>query len=257
MDDDRIQALVFGEVAETYHEARPRYPDQLVSDVLAFGPVPPGGHALEVGAGTGIATAAFASAGLRITAIEPSEEMAALARRSLPSTVEVVLTKFEEWESDERFDLVYAAQAWHWVDPDVGFTRAHELLKPGGVLALMWNLEDPDQPDRLAGLDEVYEQFADELGQRATPARLRPPEELAADLVETSLFTPPERLTYPWSQIYSTEEFLRLQMTHSPKRMLPPDRRRELLDQIGGVIDAHGGAIEVRYTTNLFLARPV
>ena len=36
------------------------------------------------------------------------------------------------------FDLVYAATAWHWLDPAVRFHRAHRLLRSGGHLAF-WN----------------------------------------------------------------------------------------------------------------------
>src|SRR5579864_279036 len=100
--------LAFGEVAELYDASRPSYPSKLIDDVLTLaqiGPAPgdaPGRHRqiLEVGAGTGKATTLFASRGVGVLAIEPSEQMAAVARRNCASfpEVEIVETDFECWD---------------------------------------------------------------------------------------------------------------------------------------------------------------
>jgi SAM-dependent methyltransferase len=49
----------------------------------------------------------------------------------------VVESAFETWEptDGERFDLVFAATAWHSVNPSVRYQRAWRLLRPGGHLA--------------------------------------------------------------------------------------------------------------------------
>src|SRR5690242_4014651 len=111
--------LAFGEVAELYDRARPSYPAELVDDVLAFSGARAGDHALEVGAGTGKATVAFAERGLEIVALEPSREMAAFARSNVAGheNVTVVEREFERWQADPRrgFRLLFSAQAWHWI----------------------------------------------------------------------------------------------------------------------------------------------
>jgi SAM-dependent methyltransferase len=63
-----------------------------------------------------------------------------LAEHAWPSLaglpVEIHVVPFEEWEGEPaRFNLVYAATAWHWVDPSVRYRKAHRLLPPGGHLA--------------------------------------------------------------------------------------------------------------------------
>jgi ubiquinone/menaquinone biosynthesis C-methylase UbiE len=79
----RQQRLVFGEVAELYDRARAGYPEALIDDVISFaGGDGPSLRALEVGAGTGKATMGFATRGLEILALEPSADMAAVARRN-------------------------------------------------------------------------------------------------------------------------------------------------------------------------------
>jgi ubiquinone/menaquinone biosynthesis C-methylase UbiE len=110
--------LAFGRVAERYDRARPGYPSALVDDVVALAPGP---RALEVGAGTGIATALFARAGMRITAVEPSRAMAGHARMRCAEwdTVTIEESEFEHWDRAGRtFEVLLCAQAWHWIDPD-------------------------------------------------------------------------------------------------------------------------------------------
>jgi SAM-dependent methyltransferase len=83
--EEREAGRVFGEVAETYDRVRQPYPEELFGDVLDY--AGDARTALEVGAGTGRATAGFATRGLTVTAIEPDAEMAAiLARRASGDT---------------------------------------------------------------------------------------------------------------------------------------------------------------------------
>src|ERR1022692_4287085 len=145
MNDDhktpRQQRVVFGEAADLYDRARPGYPEQLVDDVLAFVGVD-SPRVVEIGAGTGKATVAFATRGLEIVAIEPSAEMAAVARRNcaLFSRVSLRMSDFEDWQNDSgSFDLLISGQAWHWVSPGVRYVKARRLLEPSGSLALFWN----------------------------------------------------------------------------------------------------------------------
>jgi len=67
---DTERATIFGEVAELYDAARPGYADALAGEVLAYAGL--GGRAaVEVGAGTGKATVAFAAQGIPLLCVEP------------------------------------------------------------------------------------------------------------------------------------------------------------------------------------------
>lgn len=150
MTAERIQARVFGEVADEYDRIRPGYPAALVDDVLAFariGVAP----APEVGAGTGKATVAFAQRGVTITAVEPDEAMAAvLARRVLVRrTWQSRSPRSRTTPPSQPFGLLFSAQAWHWTDPAVRWHRAAAALAPGGALALFWNNDRPADPEAI------------------------------------------------------------------------------------------------------------
>ena len=74
------QRLAFGRFAELYDRARPTYPAAAVDAVIQFGALVPPAGIPEIGAGTGKATELLASRGLGVLALEPSPEMARIAR---------------------------------------------------------------------------------------------------------------------------------------------------------------------------------
>jgi len=51
-------------------------------------------------------------------------------------------------------------QAWHWCpDFNAALTHIAGSLRPGGVLALIWNLEDRDAAPWVARLRDIYEVY--------------------------------------------------------------------------------------------------
>jgi SAM-dependent methyltransferase len=127
------RALRFGAVAEAYERFRPGYPIEIVDVVAAYASRPIR-TALEIGAGTGKATRAFAQAGVVVTASEPDRAMLDELRKQLPN-VATRRAAFEDLVLDERFDLVYSAAALHWTSTEGRWTRIAALLHPGGVFA--------------------------------------------------------------------------------------------------------------------------
>jgi SAM-dependent methyltransferase len=172
----REQRLVFGEVAELYDRHRPAYPDALIDDLLDLAALEPGARAVEVGAGTGKATAMFAARGIHVLAVEPSAEMAAVARRrldpaggALENHVEVRIEQadFEHWDPAGRtFPLLFAAQAWHWVEPAANAAR---VLQPGGVLAAFWNRPVWHRAELREAVLDAYRRAAPDLLAETDP----------------------------------------------------------------------------------------
>jgi trans-aconitate methyltransferase len=127
----------FDQAAEIYHRVRPDYPEALFDDLNVLAGLAPGDRLLEVGCATGKATLPLARRGFSITCLELGSELAAVARRNLAGfDVEVIAGRFEDWPPGEPVSLVFAATAWHWIDPRVRYQRAWEALRPGGHLAL-------------------------------------------------------------------------------------------------------------------------
>jgi len=243
---DPARAVIFGRRAETYDLARPAYPPEAIDHISALVEVR---HAVEIGAGTGKATVDMARAGLRLTCLEPSPEMAGiLARKELPG-VEVVVSSFEEWEGAESsIDLVYAAQAWHWVDAMTGYERALRLLRAGGALALMWNVP----LDRYGVFDSVYHDHApDLLAEHDERIRKRDSVTWLAEMAAAG-FEDVHRFRHEWSDLLTSDELRALYSTYSDHMMLPDEQREGLLDGLAAEVDRRGGQIEMAYRTNVF-----
>ncbi len=156
---ERIQRLVFGEVAEEYERHRPDYPGALIDELVMIAGVGPGDPALEIGAGTGKATRHLLWRGLDVTALEPDPAMVAVARRHAPGAT-FVTSGFEDWPLvPDHFAVVVAAQSWHWVDDEIGPRKAAEALRPGGWITLMWNRPDLDACAWHDDLQPIYKRI--------------------------------------------------------------------------------------------------
>jgi SAM-dependent methyltransferase len=256
--------LAFGSVAELYGQVRPAYPGELVEQVVDSAQLEPGDRILDVGAGTGIASRQFAATGHSVVALEPSAEMAAVARaasRDCP-TVSVVQAEFERWTVPATpFKLVISAQAWHWIDPAVRYARAREALTAGGALAVFWSHVDWRRAPLGPALDRAYHEGAPDFAPtgpmhpRTRQRDLIPDWEV--EIAAADGFEKPEVRSFSWRQSYGADGYVRLLSTHSDHIVLDPDICSGLFERISRAIETNGGVLEVPYVTSLCLARAV
>ncbi len=239
MVGERVQGRTFGEVADEYDRHRPSYPDELVAAVIAYAEGPRL-DALEVGAGTGKATTLFASAGLRICALEPDPAMAALlSNRSAPfPEVTVTVTSFEEYASQSQFDLLFSAQAWHWTDPATRWQRAAEFLRPGGSLAIFGNYDLIADTGVRAAFDVVHAEHAPSIDWTDEPYD---PEHLwdrlwGSEMKEQPAFEQLEAKLFRSVRTQWRQEYLDYLATHSPYRMLSEHARAQIFQAIESVL---------------------
>ena len=145
------RSRLFDQEAERYDRCRPRYPDVVIDELL--GPEPSGLEVLDVGCGTGIAARPMAERGAKVLGVELAPRMAEIARRH---GIDVEIGAFEDWDAAGRsFDRVTSAQAWHWLDMPAATAKAASLLRPNGILGLIWS--GGAHPDDLAdALEDVY-----------------------------------------------------------------------------------------------------
>ena len=165
----RRYGKVFDEIAAEYDRHRPAYPDELIDQACQVAGIGRGDQVLEVGCGSGQLTRALLARGLHVTALEPGQNLIALARQNLDGAgaVEFVNAQFEDARLPrEQFRAVFSASAFHWVDPEVSWQKAADVLVPGGTLALVqyFGLEEPgseeDQQAVLAAMRKVAPDIA-------------------------------------------------------------------------------------------------
>lgn len=160
---DPVLARSFGSEADRYHQLRPSYPAAAVELVLAGlglsrdeatpaglsqggGPAPDRGgrtpRILDVGAGTGKLTDALLDRQAEVVAVEPDPQMLAVLAARLPQVRALAGSAERLPLADGSVDAIMAGQAFHWFtrpDADLEFAR---VLRPGGVVGLLWNLPD-------------------------------------------------------------------------------------------------------------------
>lgn len=258
-DRERLRTI-FGEDAELYDRARPKYPAPLFRDLTVLAGLTPRSRVLEIGCGTGQATYPLARLGCTVVAVELSSDMAAVAGRNLRHfpNVTIEVAPFESWTPPAApFDLVVSATAFHWIDPDVRVHKAADVLRPDGTLALIHN-------EHVAGGTEqffidaqtCYERFDPKTppGWRQQPAADIPDD--SGEIDDSRRFGPARFGRYEWEQSYTTRSYLDLLMTYSPTRSLPRPVRDGLLACLGHLIDReHDGRISKRHLTRLTAAR--
>ncbi len=237
---NRERANSFGGAAHNYDTFRPRYPDQLIDDVLA----PDAHRVLEAGAGTGIASMQLIERGADLLAIEPDTRMAAVAQaKGIP----VEIATFEQWEPAGRlFDRVVFAASFHWVDPAAALPKIRQILNDGGRLALIWNRLRPTDPTR-AEFESIYRDYMEIETHRGdgNPGEI-------VKLIGDAGFTVSQQ-RYPHDLHYTAQQWVDITFTFSNQLILAADKatelRARLIERIGSRgVSVGGDAVAILAT---------
>lgn len=251
----------YSEVADAYNRVRPRYPNELILRAVELAQLPADAIILEVGCGPGTATAEFAKVGFSMVCLEPSQEACFLARQNCMQypDVEITNTTFEEWELEpERFDAVLAASAFHWVSPEIGYSKAAAALKDNGSLILLWNTAPQPRQEVYQALQEVYQTQAPSLGQyeeRGTQEESLRRQGQA--VIASGQFQGLVSEQLECELTYSIGDYLALLSTLSPYVRLDPQQRDSLFTGLREVLERCGRSIQVSYLSAFHIAEKI
>ena len=155
---------IFDTSPEQFDRFRPRYSRELFDDLIEYAQIGPGKDVLEIGPGTGQATDPVLATGCAYNAIELGEHLCAkmVEKYGRLSNFRIVHDDFITHDfGQQRFDLIYSAATIQWIQEDVAFSKTFELLKPGGVLAMMLTRSDYKTPNETlyAKIQKLYDQY--------------------------------------------------------------------------------------------------
>lgn len=142
--------LSFGSSAAHYDAQRPGYPAYALVWGL-HGATRTVRDVADVGAGTGLLTRSLVDLGLDVRAYEPDAGMLAQLGERLPDIERAQAPAEQLPLPDASLDAVTAGQAWHWFDPHAAAAEFTRVLRPGGVVVLVWNTRDT----RVAWMDAL------------------------------------------------------------------------------------------------------
>ncbi|HEY7814713.1 MAG TPA: class I SAM-dependent methyltransferase [Nakamurella sp.] len=246
----------FDRVATLYDRIRPGYPPALFDDLAELASIGPGCRVLEIGCGTGHATLPLAQRGCHVVAVELGARLAAIASARLAGfpSVRVEVADFDRWHTNESgFDVVFAATAFHWLDPASRYRRTAALLRPGGMLATV-------STEHIAGGTEQFFVDVQACYRRYDPTTppgqlLWPADAIPFDRDVAGCYERPVFRRHEWDVDYRTADYLDLLRTYSGTLVLPPLVRDGFLRSVGALIDGrYGGRITKRYLTELRVA---
>ena len=240
----------FNTASTLYEDVRPGYPEELIQDVLDISGLSNHSRILEVGCGTGQATRPFAERGYELVCLDIGADLIAVAQEKLKAfpKVSFVRKAFEEWESDGKFDLIISATAFHWVDPKVRYLKASEALKSNGFLAVFSNQHVRKDEGFFAESQSLYDKYYPPLTTN------RPTHTTSFPGVEA--FQDPIKRVYPWTQTYSSEQYIKLLGTYSGHIALPDKNRHLLFEGITNLIETkYDGRITKHYESVLDLRK--
>ena len=230
----------FALVADAYERARPGYPEDAARWLAGTDPC----DVVDLGAGTGKLTRSLIALGHRVTAVEPLPEMLAQLREAVPGVEAAVPGTAEAIPlPDASADVVTAAQAFHWFEVDAALPEIARVLRPSGVLALVWNARD----DGAAWVGEL---------SRAVRSETIEQSDFVPELDASELFGPVEQASFSFVQTLDRQRLRDLVLSRSYCAALSAEERAPVLAEVERIFDAHSenGEIELPYVTYCFRA---
>ena len=241
----------FSDRVEQYDRYRPHYPNALL-DFLVSRKTPPAVVA-DIGSGTGILSGQLLQFGYQVMAVEPNKPMREAAEgrlsehqvfHSVDGTAEdTTLPSFSA-------DVVTCAQSFHWFDRVKCRTEFDRILRPKGLIALIWN--DRSQQDPLMEqYDELLTRFVPEY-PNCSHRRVSP-----ADITEFFANGSFESFTFPNHQFLTRDEFLGRLVSSSYVPLSGKPGHNELIAACKALFDqfALNGSIRFLYETQLYFGR--
>ena len=258
------RARSFDGWAPDYDRYRPGYPDALFDEIAARLELPDRPHVADLGAGTGRATLAMAEREWRVTAIEPGRPMLDILRARATDSgllVATVQASAEETGLDPAsVDLVTAAQAFHWFDKPRAISEMARIVRPGGGVALFWNVRDETRSAFVADYHALLERhFGDaDTGRYLQAGRATGRDATRAAFEGVGAFGNLELAELGHEMEMTADAFVGMAFTASYVRSLPAEEQDRFRAQLSDLLAKHGiGAdpFTLPYRIDLWTAR--
>jgi SAM-dependent methyltransferase len=239
--------------AGEYDRYRPTYPDELFALIRRELSLPATPLVVDLGAGTGRATLAMAALGWRVTAVEPGKPMADILRARAADEGLVVATVQATAEATgldaTSVDLVTAAQAFHWFDRPAALTEMARVVRPGGGVALFWNVRDEERSPFVADYHHILERYGGVAeGKYLQAGRASGRDSTQAALEAAGGFEGVQLHELRHELPMRPDDFIGMAFTASYVRALAPEAQEAFRSEVLDLQARHGFAGETPFT---------
>jgi SAM-dependent methyltransferase len=166
-------------------------------------------------------------------------ERAVPAAEALDGTAEAIPLEMSSGHA------VTVGQAFHWFDAERAAAEIARVLRPGGALALVWNIRDLSDPLQ-ARIDELLLPY-----RRETPSEHVQPWRAVLEAVPA--FGPPEQRSFPWVQPHTADQLADRISSVSFIARLDPDDRDPLLERVRAAVAGLPEPFGFSYRTDVFV----
>jgi SAM-dependent methyltransferase len=240
----------FNEDAENYEQYRPVYKPEIFDKIISKS-----SNALEVGVGTGQATSYIIETGCSLMGVELGTQLAAFTREKFKpyENLEIINGDFEQLDYvSNSFDLIYSATAFHWIDEAIGYNKVKTLLKPGGVIALLWNKPSPGKGKVYDKIQDVYIKYRPDTKAPLLNNKGKYNERIG--LLKKYGFKDIEFELYHDKRTFDSKSYIGLLNTYSDHRAMPNESRLCFEQEIAEIIKNHGDEFIIYDTIDLYIA---
>ena len=244
---------IFDTIPEQFDKYRPRYSRELFEYLINYAKIGPEKKVLEIGPGTGQATDPILQTGCDYNAIELGEHLYAKMQEKysrLPN-FHIVNDDFITYDFKlQRFDLIYSAATIQWIPEEIAFTKTFELLKPGGVLAMMLTREDYMTPneDLYAKIQRLYDRYY-------KPEIPYTHGSFKYDSAPNYGFADFERREFRGRRVMDQDEYVAYCGTHCDHIVIPEPYKTAFFEGLRKVVAENGGKVVFDDTYVLYLTR--
>ncbi|NCB04057.1 MAG: class I SAM-dependent methyltransferase [Clostridia bacterium] len=255
--DWKKESEMFNLAADYYDKFRPSYPQEMIDILISETGIKANSKLLEIGAGSGKATELFTNKGFDILCIEPGKDLVKIGNERFKDvSIRFEAARFEECDLPKQYyDVIFAAQAFHWVPQPIGYERCAYALKEKAFLAPFWNMYityDNVIDNELLEISNKYGGFADFLSEKECEIRIN---SIVTGIENSKLFSSPKVFRKLWRQAYTADEFFGFALTGNRFIQKSEEEKQFAYRELVSLADNHNGIIERTYLCVLYLSQ--
>jgi SAM-dependent methyltransferase len=249
------KALHFDSYSQIYDSVRPGYPQEIYETISNYKNLGTNSNVLEIGAGNGIASQEISKKWkLKMILIEPGENLCELLydRFKNNKNITVKNTTFEKYQTEYKFDAIFSATAFHWLDLSIKYKKSYDLLNDDGLLILFWNNYGIENNEIGNEIQKIYTKYGKGIKDEKSPyeKQMEKIESRKIEIEMSNLFNMIEHKIIKNIREYTKENYIQLLKTFSDHS----EMEEGFFEEIRETIKKHGNKIEVRILVNLEIA---
>jgi Predicted methyltransferase (contains TPR repeat) len=228
---------------------RPKYHQSIFSIINSFTRIDESTNILEIGCGTGQATEQLIDSKAKIKCLDIGQNMIDVCRKKFCdyNNVSFYNMPFEEYQTSEKYDLIYSATAYHWIKQPEGDLLTANLLRENGVFALFRTYNIGKDDPFFIQSQSIYNRY---MGKKDAN------EKENHKILNTTVFEKICNYEYFWNEDYKVDDYLKLVSTYSDHIALGENQLSGLLNELGKLIETEfNGKVRKKYMTVLEIGK--